>query len=290
MLWGFENGLISTSDDGQFHADGTLTRAQAVTFISRAKQGKPSGTARSFADVKEGAWYFDAANWALENGLVGRDDSWRFNPNDAMTRAQLLTLIQRAYDPDAKKASPDPPNQQSFAALGISENVDDHGKKTFTTITESGEHVTFQVEVTDYRVFEDGDAYPKKDGYEYRIMNLKLYVKNSDQARTYKVTVLSDDYYNVKLFEDSTSKDSNGVSTHTVVCNGVPAEMTEWWSSTSENTADNYHVVNLTWTASVPKGYDGLVVGVRNREINSSGVSFADYYTSEADFALYRMN
>ena len=289
MLWGFENGLISTADDGKFHADGTLTRAQAVTFISRTLDGSPSGTQRSFADVKEGAWYFDAANWALENGLVGRDDSWRFYPDDIMTRAQLITLMQRAFDPDAKKASPDPPDEQSFAALGISENVDDHGRKTFNTFTDGGESVTFDIEISDYRVFEVDDAMPKQDGREYRVMTLHMWTKNSGEKRTYLLTVLDDDYYNVKLYEDSVRRDDNGMSTHTVIHDGVPSEMTVWWTHSSEN-KDGYHHVYITWTASVPVGYDGLVVGMRNRNIDAANLYLGEYYTSEDDFALYRLN
>ena len=128
-----------------------------------------------------------------------------------------------------------------------------------------------------------------KDGREYRVMTLHMWTKNSGEKRTYLLTVLDDDYYNVKLYEDSVRRDDNGMSTHTVIHDGVPSEMTVWWTHSSEN-KDGYHHVYITWTASVPVGYDGLVVGMRNRNIDAANLYLGEYYTSEDDFALYRLN
>ena len=288
MLWGFENGLISTASDGQFHADGTLTRAQAVTFICRALNGRPTGSARSFSDVKEGSWYFDAANWALENGLVGRGEDWAFKPDETMTRAQMLTLMQRAYDPGAKKADTAPPLQKGFRDLGITEDVDDFGPKQFQTVTDGSETVTFTVEVSEYQVFEESDAFPLQDGREYRVITLHMWTDNSTVGRTYLLSLVESNYYNIPLYKDSAVSDDSGLTSHTVIHNGAPAEMTVWWRNETEN-RDGQHHVYITWTASVPKGFDGLVVGMRHRNIDTAGLYLNEYYTSENEFALFRM-
>ena len=289
VLWGFENGLVSTAKDAQFHPNDSLTRAQALTFISRAVGGTPKGTARSFADVTPDKWYFDTANWALENGVVGRDDNWAFYPDETVTRAQYVTFMHRAMDPAAQKADTVPPGNWSFPALGITENVDDHGVKTFNTFAQNGDAVTFTAEVTDYEVFEEADGYPLVEGYEYRVMTVHIYTKNADYGRTYLVRTINNDYYNIGLYEDSEEEDDSGVLYHTVVMNGVPAETTVWDAYDFEN-VDGYIHVDYTWTASVPKGYDGQVVGFRNANIDISGLYLDQYYTGEDDFALYRMN
>ena len=297
VLWGFENGLISTAEDGKFHADGTLTRAQAVTFLFRAVDGKPSGSQRSFADVTPDNWYFDPANWALENGIVGRGDDWSFHPDDTMTRAEFVTLLYRAYDPDARKADPNPPNRYSFDAMGIPGDVDDHGSKVLHTLAtnrndDTKEPVTFTTEVADYRVFEEDDAFPKVDGYEYRVMTVHLVAKNAeDHARLYQIRTVDSDYYNAALYDDSWDEDEDGLQLHTIIYNGVPMECTIWDRSDYES-RDGYFHLDWTWTASVPKGYDGLVVGFRTSALDDliGDLYTIEYLTSEENFVLYRMN
>ena len=289
VLWGFEHGIITAAADGQFHAEGMLTRAQAITFLCRAMEGKPVGTARSFADVTEEDWYFSAANWALEQGIVGRGSSWCFDPDADITRAQFVTFLHRAYDPDAAKPDTDAPASEGFRALGIDADVDDLGRKTFRTVTRGGDTVTINAEVSDYRSFESDNALPKKDGYEWRVMKLHLWVRNTSTARTYLVSLLDSSYYDLRLYEDSAAEGENGVTVHTVIVDGVPAELTEWWLQDGAETVEGFHHVYVTWTASVPAGYDGLVVGFRNRSIDAAGAHLDEYYTDASDFALFRM-
>lgn len=101
VLWGFEHGLISTAEDGKFHADNTLTRAQAITFMYRAVDGEDYDLEQTFSDVKPGDWYYDAANWAYGAGVVGRNDNFTFEGNAQITRAQFVTFMHRAFVPEA---------------------------------------------------------------------------------------------------------------------------------------------------------------------------------------------
>ena len=151
------------------------------------------------------------------------------------------------------------------------------------------EDIAFTAEITDYRVFEEDDGFPKQDGREYRIMTVHLAVKSTDYGRTYYIGPISSDYYNLRLYEGSVVTDDSGMETHTVIYNGVPTECTIWERSSGE-TRDGYFHINTTWTASVPVGYDGLVVGLYNRHLNASDRYLDEYYTSESDFMLYRMN
>ncbi len=48
-----------------------------------------------FTDVKEGAWYYDAVQYAAQNGLFNGTSASTFAPDDAMTRAMLVTVLYR---------------------------------------------------------------------------------------------------------------------------------------------------------------------------------------------------
>jgi len=205
-----------------------------------------------------------------------------------VTRAQFITFLHRAMDPSAKKANPDPPGSQSYLALGIPGDVDDHGRKTFNTRTENGDDVTFTAEVSSYRVFDTDDGFPQVDGYEYRVMTVHLTVKNTDVGRTYYVGPINDDCYNAGLYEDSKTVDDNGMETHTVIYNGVPTECTIWDRYDFAD-RDGYFHVDWTWTASVPKGYDGLVIGLGTSRFDAPGLRLNEFYTSEDSYVLYRM-
>ncbi len=52
-------------------------------------------TIPTFADVKEGSWYYNAVRWAAVNGIVTGVDSEHFAPNDLLTRGQMILMIYR---------------------------------------------------------------------------------------------------------------------------------------------------------------------------------------------------
>ena len=59
----------------------------------------------SFTDVKEGAYYFDAVKWAVENNITNGTSATTFSPKDALTRAQAVTFLWRAAgSPEAEGA------------------------------------------------------------------------------------------------------------------------------------------------------------------------------------------
>ena len=90
-------GVTSGINATTFRPNAACTRAQSVTFLWRAAGSpEPASTANPFADVGSGAYYFKAALWALEKGITGGTDATAFNPNGAVTRAQIVTLQYRA--------------------------------------------------------------------------------------------------------------------------------------------------------------------------------------------------
>ncbi len=49
-----------------------------------------------FVDVNENAYYHDAVLWAVEKGITGGTSAATFSPDDACTRAQMVTFLWRA--------------------------------------------------------------------------------------------------------------------------------------------------------------------------------------------------
>ena len=58
-----------------------------------------------FDDVKPGAFYFDAVQWAVKNGITNGTGKSTFSPNDVCSRYQIVMFLWRAAgQPEAKAA------------------------------------------------------------------------------------------------------------------------------------------------------------------------------------------
>ena len=97
VLWALENGITNGTAEYIFGATEPCTRAQAVSFLYRA-EGKPAYTTENpFTDVAEGTFYYDAALWALENGVTTGATETTFNPDGNCSRAEIVTFLFRHY-------------------------------------------------------------------------------------------------------------------------------------------------------------------------------------------------
>lgn len=62
-----------------------------------AKWTQNGGTAENpFVDVKEGAYYYDAVLWAVEQKITSGTSATTFSPDASCTRAQMVTFLWRA--------------------------------------------------------------------------------------------------------------------------------------------------------------------------------------------------
>ena len=75
--------------------------AVKVTAVFQAAQTSEN----PFVDVTKSAYYYDAVLWAKEKGVTGGTDATHFSPEEACTRAQIVTFLWRAAgSPEAKSA------------------------------------------------------------------------------------------------------------------------------------------------------------------------------------------
>ena len=98
VLWAAEKGITNGIDATHFDPNATVTRAQFVTFLWRYQGSSKVSSDMSFADVPQGAYYYDAVLWAAEKGITKGVGGDSFAPDWACLRAQVVTLIYRSVN------------------------------------------------------------------------------------------------------------------------------------------------------------------------------------------------
>ena len=96
VKWAVENEITTGVGNNRFDPNGQCTRGQVVTFLHRAENSPAASTISSFTDVPSTAFYYNAVNWAVANGITDGVGNNRFAPNDTCTRAQVVTFLYRA--------------------------------------------------------------------------------------------------------------------------------------------------------------------------------------------------
>ena len=122
VSWAVNNGIASGVTSSLFDPNGTVTRAQAVTFLYRAfprfihpsrSSTKGSGL---FDDISGGHWADEAVGWAVNNGVATGTEG-RFNPNETLNRAHALAFLYRAAARFAGPLSPSSPGSDTFTDI-----------------------------------------------------------------------------------------------------------------------------------------------------------------------------
>lgn len=98
VLWAVENGITFGSTDTTFSPGTTCTRAQAMTFLYRGKKSPAVSGIGGFTDVSTDAYYTDAVQWAVANGVTYGTTATTFSPDQDCTRAQIVTFIYNARE------------------------------------------------------------------------------------------------------------------------------------------------------------------------------------------------
>ena len=96
VAWAVENGITKGTSDTAFSPDAHCSRAQIVTFLWRAQKSPVVTAANPFADVSVDAYYVNAIQWAVSEGVTTGTSAVTFSPDADCTRAQIVTFIWRA--------------------------------------------------------------------------------------------------------------------------------------------------------------------------------------------------
>lgn len=96
VLWASETGVTAGTGETTFSPGEPCTRGQIVTFIWRyAGSPEPTAGDNPFTDVKNGAYYYKAVLWAVEDKVTAGTSATTFSPNQQCTRAQIVTFLYR---------------------------------------------------------------------------------------------------------------------------------------------------------------------------------------------------
>ena len=93
-------GIIQGKDDGKYHPEDTITRAEACALIARMLTGDPNVTqyagASNFTDVVKGSWKESVIGYCVVNGITVGVGNNKFEPDRAITDAEFVTMVVRA--------------------------------------------------------------------------------------------------------------------------------------------------------------------------------------------------
>ena len=93
-----ERNIIGGYEDGTFKPGAPITRGQAAAIIAKAanydtKNVKDPG----FKDVPESQWSYGAIAALANAGVINGYGNGRFGPNDTITRAQMASILVKAF-------------------------------------------------------------------------------------------------------------------------------------------------------------------------------------------------
>ena len=96
VLWATENGVTNGVSETEFDPAGECTRGQVVTFLWRTAGNPASSGSNPFVDVENECYYYNAVQWAAENGITKGITETTFKPDDTCTRGQVVTFLYRS--------------------------------------------------------------------------------------------------------------------------------------------------------------------------------------------------
>lgn len=96
-VWAAEEEITLGTGNGRFSPDAPCSRAQMAAFLSRMADGKAKKDDSAFEDVDKDAYYADAVQWAVENGITEGVGNNKFAPDEDCTRGQMVTFLYRYF-------------------------------------------------------------------------------------------------------------------------------------------------------------------------------------------------
>ena len=96
VLWAVANGITTGKTETSFAPLDTCTRAEAITFLYRAK-GEPFVIgSEQFDDVDQDDFFYNGVIWAVSENITNGMDADSFGSYDICNRAHIVTFLYRA--------------------------------------------------------------------------------------------------------------------------------------------------------------------------------------------------
>ena len=94
VQFAYDEGIMTGTSKTTFEPNTTTTRGMIVSILHRL-EGNPVVTEEAFSDVSADDWYGKAVAWASSEGIVGGYGDGTFQPNKAITREEMASILYR---------------------------------------------------------------------------------------------------------------------------------------------------------------------------------------------------
>ena len=98
---------VTDNGDGTYSFKMPATGVTVTPVIGKVEGSEPT-TGLKFVDVPEDAYFFTPVYWAVDKGITNGTDDTHFSPDDACTRAQMLTFLWRSAGKPAPSSTTNP--------------------------------------------------------------------------------------------------------------------------------------------------------------------------------------
>ena len=113
-----DEGIVLGDDKGNINPNNNITRAEFVAIINRAMDYTEKAGS-NFPDVRSGAWYSDQFAIAKSAGYLVGDDNGNANPDKAITRAEVVVILDRILELPGTTATSAFSDSGSFPAWSV---------------------------------------------------------------------------------------------------------------------------------------------------------------------------
>ena len=287
----------ATEEDSVSEEDLTMLRELGMYMYLELLE---DGTGTFFMEEELGVTWVDGTVNFTEDDL---SISYTLE-GDVLTLDMLESVLvfRKGEKPvETEPPATEPPVVAEMEAAGFTDFMEVGVPYAYTTACSKDEtkSTTAEVIVTSYEIFEEAEGYAPLEGYEWQVvkMEVRFYDEN---ARQYGVwpAYQWEDYYNTKLHDDTIElveeTEEYEQYCHTVIYNGeemdaytfVTAYFGDWYTAEAGNREVVFY---CQYDFLVPIGYDGCVVGVRDRRVEwPDGAYITDL--NPDDFLLFRLN
>ena len=140
VKWAVSKDISNGTTADTFSPNDTCTVAQILTFLYRTNGSPSVNISNPFANVSESKYYYSAALWAYQNGLVSDSD---FDPSAPCTRSMVVTYLWKlAGSPAVSESGSD---YAPYTISGDGWSSESSGGATPMTITFSAASVKKEI-------------------------------------------------------------------------------------------------------------------------------------------------
>lgn len=181
VAWAVDRGIVNGTSNTEFSPKQTCTQAQILTFLWRSENEPEPTISNPFTDILPEKYYYKAAIWAYEKGMVAGS---LFEPNTPCTRSMTATYLWNlagspAVSNDVFSDVPASAYYAQAVAWAVEKGITSGTTATTfspNSVCTRGQIVTF---LHRYRMVSSGTNIPVQDSVPEQTVSVSYYPKYS---------------------------------------------------------------------------------------------------------------